>query len=147
VYGERHPSTIRFNRKDLRELCAPGPSLRSQFNRDNPILPRKMTGWRALTRHPDTALQLGFYSRLLLKPSGPDLSSYRFTAFATDPEPEGDAVWSPDGKPLFLPGRSIMSSRSLRRTHGADGSTAYLRPPRLRDPHLVTQWDPSIFNA
>lgn len=44
---------------------------------------------------------IGFLiSRLLAKPSGPDLSSYRFTAFATDPASEGEAVWSPDGKTL-----------------------------------------------
>src|SRR5262249_40022114 len=35
---------------------------------------------------------------LLTRPLGADLSSYRFTPFATESEVQTDASWSPDGK-------------------------------------------------
>ncbi len=37
---------------------------------------------------------------LYLKPSGSDIGAHRFTPFATDPETEQEAAWSPDGRSI-----------------------------------------------
>jgi Tol biopolymer transport system component len=46
------------------------------------------------------ALAAGLAILYLGRPEPLDLASYKFTPFATDPELEGDAVWSPDGRSI-----------------------------------------------
>lgn len=69
---------------------------------------------------------------LYLKPSGSDLGAYRFTPFATDPEREEEAAWSPDGRSIayvkVVGGHSQIFVRSLdadapvQLTHVSDGA-------------------------
>ncbi|MDH4198174.1 MAG: protein kinase, partial [Candidatus Aminicenantes bacterium] len=46
------------------------------------------------------ALAAGFAFLYLGRPEPLDLAAYKFTPFATDPEIEGDGVWSPDGRSI-----------------------------------------------
>lgn len=52
---------------------------------------------------------------LFISSSGPSLASYRFTPFAVDPEGQGSAVWSPDGKAVAYRGTVDGQSQVLIR--------------------------------
>jgi serine/threonine protein kinase len=89
--------------------------------------------WIALTTTLATLIAL-LTGWLSLRPSGVDLSRYRFTPFATDAEMEEEGAWSPDGRSIaylkVLHGceqvfvRSLDADSPVQVTRGSNGAEA-----------------------
>ena len=106
---DAHDVTLR-----LREIGEVGPGDSTAV-----ISNARSARWRLL---PVVAMASTLLSALLavllyLKPSGSDLGAYRFTPFATDPEREEEAAWSPDGRSIayvkLVGGHAQIFVRSL----------------------------------
>jgi len=98
------------------------------------------------------ALAVVFVTRDVFRPAPPDLSSYKYTPFAMDAEPEIMGRWSPDGKSIAYLKESGSSIQLMTRSLNASSPTLlHTMPAELRDYLGVSWWPPSgnriLFNS